>query len=173
MAAQTTQRSRNGPLQREAIYAPFALRCGAFLIDYILIAAFFAFTTVAARPFGGGVRTATGSAVETLGYLAAIGVAVISFVVLAGLRGQTLGKWATGLRIERRDGRPLGFGRALVRHLLGYPLSLLTLGVGFLLVVFSAEGRALHDLIAGTVVVRGRKRVRGGVTVSRAVTVKR
>ena len=144
---------------REVIYAPFALRCGAMLIDYVLVAAIFAFTTVMARPFGGGARTA-GSAVETLGYLAAIAVAIFSFVVLAGLRGQTLGKWATGLQIERTNGEPVGFRRALLRHLIGYPLSLITLGMGFLLIAFSAKGRALHDLIACTVVVRMRKRAR-------------
>jgi uncharacterized RDD family membrane protein YckC len=36
----------------------------------------------------------------------------------------------------------------------GYPLSLVTLGIGFLLVAVSVHGRGLHDIIAGTVVVR-------------------
>jgi uncharacterized RDD family membrane protein YckC len=81
-------------------------------------------------------------------------VALIDLVVLAGLRGQTLGKWATGLRIERINGERIGIGHALLRHLVGYPLSLLTLGIGFLLSAFNAQGRTLHDVIAGTVVLR-------------------
>lgn len=165
----TKRRDEASGREDAAIRAPFALRCGAMLIDYVLIAMIFAFTTVMARPFGGGARTA-GSAVETLGYLAAIAVALFSFVVLPGLRGQTLGKWATGLQIERTGGEPIGFGRAALRHLIGYPLSLVTLGLGLILAVISSEGRALHDLIAGTVVVRARKRARNRTT--RAVAVK-
>jgi uncharacterized RDD family membrane protein YckC len=134
--------------------APFALRCGALLIDYILVVGVLAFATLLARLSGDGVRGST--FLLTAGYVAALGVALLNHVLIAGLSGRTLGKWVAGLRIERRDGVPLSFGRALLRHLVGYPLTLLTLGTGFLLAAFNAEGRALHDLIAGTVVVRGR-----------------
>jgi len=139
--------------------APFALRCGALLVDYTLTAAILAFATLLARLLGGGARLG-GATALTLGYLAALSLIVLNFVVLAGFTGRTLGKWVTGLRIERRDGRPAGFAHVAVRHLVGYPLSLLTLGLGFLLAVFSREGRALHDLIAGTVVTWGRKGTR-------------
>ena len=93
----------------------------------------------------------------TTGYLVALGVAFLNFVVVTAFSGRTIGKWVAGLRIERRDGVRLSFGRALLRHLVGYPLTLLTLGVGFLVAAFSAEGRALHDFLAGTVVVRSRR----------------
>jgi uncharacterized RDD family membrane protein YckC len=138
----------------ERLRAPFALRWGALLIDYILIVGVLAFATLLARISGDGVRG--GSVVLKTGYVAALAVALINFVLIAGLSGRTLGKWVAGLRIERRDGLPLSFGRALLRHLAGYPLTLLTLGTGFLLAAFNAEGRALHDLLAGTVVVRSR-----------------
>jgi uncharacterized RDD family membrane protein YckC len=81
-------------------------------------------------------------------------VALVNYVLLAGLTGRTIGKWATGLRIEQKDGDVPGIGIALFRHFVGYPLSCLTLGLGFLIAIFSTRGRALHDLIAGTVVVR-------------------
>jgi uncharacterized RDD family membrane protein YckC len=42
----------------------------------------------------------------------------------------------------------------LLRHFIGYPLSLIPVALGFLLVTVSSTGRALHDYIAGTVVVR-------------------
>ena len=133
--------------------APFSLRCGALLIDYILVASIVAFSTVVARTLGGGARMAGGSA-EMIGLLVALVVTLLNFVVLTGLRGQTLGKWATGLRIQRKDGRPLGWGYSLLRHVVGYPLSLLTFGVGFLVAAFNSQGRTLHDMVAGTVVVR-------------------
>jgi uncharacterized RDD family membrane protein YckC len=74
--------------------------------------------------------------------------------VLPGLTGLTLGKWAAGLRIQRIDGGNPGIGRALLRHFIGYPLSLLTFGIGFLLPAVTVHGRGLHDMIAGTIVVR-------------------
>jgi uncharacterized RDD family membrane protein YckC len=133
--------------------APFALRCGALLIDYILLALIMVFSTMIARLMGGGARMAGGTA-EKVGILITLIVAVLDLVIMAGLTGRTVGKWTTGLRIERTDGRLPGIIRAGLRHIVGYPLSLLPFGLGFLLVTVSPTGRALHDLIAGTIVVR-------------------
>src|SRR5713101_5718541 len=133
--------------------APFALRCGALLIDYILLALILTFSIMVARLMGGGGRMAGGTA-EKFGILTTLVVAVLDLGVFAGLTGKTVGKWTTGLRIERPDGRLPGIPRALLRHFIGYPLSLLPLGLGFLIATVGTSGRALHDLIAGTVVVR-------------------
>jgi uncharacterized RDD family membrane protein YckC len=131
--------------------APFALRCGALLIDYTLAAAVVAFSTLLARLFA--ARAAADSAI-TVGLIVAAIVAALDLIVLPAFTGRTVGKWATGLRVERKSGEPLGFARAMLRHTIGYLASLVTLGLGFLLAAFNREGRALHDLIAGTVVVR-------------------
>ncbi|MDX6558804.1 MAG: hypothetical protein QOF72_1853 [Blastocatellia bacterium] len=141
------------PRARLRFRAPFALRCGALLIDYILLALILTFSTMIARLMGGGARIAGGTA-EKVGVLVTLIVAVLDLVVMAGLTGKTVGKWTTGLRLERTDGRLPGIGRAALRHLVGYPLSLLPFGLGFLIVAVSPTGRALHDLIAGTIVVR-------------------
>ena len=137
----------------ERFRAPFSLRCGAILIDYIVLASILAFSTLIARSLGGGARSA-GSSTETVGIVIAIIAAVVDFGILPGLLGQTLGKWATGLRIERPDGRRIGFGRAVLRHFVGYPLSFITLGFGFLIAAINRSSRTLQDLIANTVVVR-------------------
>jgi len=133
--------------------APFALRCGALLIDYILLALVLTLSIMIARLMGGGARMAGGTA-EKIGLIVTSVVAVLDLGVLAGLYGQTVGKWTTGLRIERTDGRLPGITRILLRNFVGYPLSLLPFGLGFLLAAVNPSGRALHDLIAGTVVVR-------------------
>lgn len=138
----------------ERLRAPFSLRCGALLIDYILLAGVMAFATLLARLFGDMRRGS--SFVLTAGYIAVASVTIINFILIAAFSGRTLGKWMTGLRIERTNGEDLSVVRALVRHLLGYALTALTLGLGFLLSAFDSKGRALHDLIAGTVVVRSR-----------------
>lgn len=146
--------ARRPEVNFERLRAPFTLRCGALLVDYIIVVGLVAFATLLARVFGDG---RSGSLLLTVGYLTALGVAFLNLVVVAGFSGRTIGKWVAGLRIERRDGEPLSFGRALVRHLVGYPLTILTLGVGFLLAAFNSEGRALHDLLSGTVLVRSRR----------------
>jgi len=48
----------------------------------------------------------------------------------------------------------LGIGRAFLRHFVGYPLSAFTLGLGFIIAALNPRGRGLHDLIAGTIVIR-------------------
>src|SRR5688572_17314750 len=99
---------RSQPRRRAAIpagqrlRAPFALRCGAFLIDYIILVALLVVSTLIARMLGGGARAA-GSSAETAGIVMTIALAVLNLGILPGFTGLTIGKWATGLRIERKD----------------------------------------------------------------------
>jgi uncharacterized RDD family membrane protein YckC len=66
--------------------------------------------------------------------------------------GKTLGMAVVGLQIVRPDGSRVGGGSAFVR-LVALPLSFLTLGVGFLLILLRRDHRALQDLIGSTAVV--------------------
>ena len=146
-------RSRAARHGGQRLKAPFPLRCGALLIDYIALVSLVVFGTLISRMLGGGARAA-GNSAETAGILLAIAMAVLNLVIIPGLTGFTLGKWATGLRIERNDGGNVGLGRALLRHFVGYPLSFALLGLGFLIAAVSVHGRGLHDMIADTIVVR-------------------
>ena len=65
----------------------------------------------------------------------------------------TIGKRVFGLYVVRADGSKVGIGRALARWLC-YFLSLLILGIGFLMIAFRRDKRGLHDLICDTMVVR-------------------
>lgn len=77
------------------------------------------------------------------------------FVLSHGTTGQTLGKWLLGARVVGESGEPIGYGRALGR-LGAAAVSTLCLGLGLLLVAARRDKRALHDLMAGTRVVRVR-----------------
>jgi uncharacterized RDD family membrane protein YckC len=80
------------------------------------------------------------------------------FVVGWGLLGATPGKWVAGLRVVDHRGRaPIGATRAVMR-LFAYTVSSLTFGIGHLMLVFRSDRCALHDLLAGTRVVRRPKR---------------
>lgn len=67
----------------------------------------------------------------------------------------TLGKMAIGVRVTDMAGQRISFGRATGRHF-GKILSLLTLCIGYIMVGTTEKKQGLHDLMAGTLVVRGR-----------------
>jgi uncharacterized RDD family membrane protein YckC len=76
------------------------------------------------------------------------------FVVGWGLLGATPGKWAVGLRItDYRQRFPIGPTRALLR-LAAYCVSSMTFEWGHLLMLIRHDRRTLHDILAGTRVVR-------------------
>jgi uncharacterized RDD family membrane protein YckC len=66
----------------------------------------------------------------------------------------TLGKMALGVRVTDLDGNRIGFGKATGRHFAKI-LSALILGIGFLMVAFTQRKQGLHDMLAGTLVMRG------------------
>ncbi len=68
----------------------------------------------------------------------------------------TLGKHVLGLRVTKVDGGRLTIGYALLRSS-GKVLSYLPCFMGFLLPLVTNRRRALHDFVAGTVVVNVRK----------------
>lgn len=69
-------------------------------------------------------------------------------------RGGSPAMRAWGVRLfDWRWRIPIGYGRAWLRAV-GVVVTLLTLGLGFLLPLLRRDRRALHDLLAGTVVAR-------------------
>lgn len=65
----------------------------------------------------------------------------------------TLGKKALGLEVTDLQGHRIGFGRASGRYF-GKILSFLILGIGFIMAGFTERKQALHDILAGTLVIR-------------------
>lgn len=65
----------------------------------------------------------------------------------------TLGKRALGLRVTDLEGRRISFARATGRFFAKIP-SALFLMIGFLMQPFTAKKQALHDILAGTLVLK-------------------
>jgi uncharacterized RDD family membrane protein YckC len=78
--------------------------------------------------------------------------------VMWKLRGATVGGIVFDIQVVRQDGREIDWITAAVRALSCF-LSLAPAGLGFLWIAFDGEKQAWHDKIAGTVVVRTRKRL--------------
>lgn len=77
------------------------------------------------------------------------------FVLGHGTAGQTLGKLLFGVRVVGAAGAPIGYLRALGRQAAWW-LSAGLFGAGFAVAALRRDGRALHDLVAGTRVLRTR-----------------
>ena len=81
---------------------------------------------------------------------------LMNFVGLAGSNGQTAGMRIPGIRIVRTDGRRFKWRHALVRHLIGYPLSSIVLFLGFLWMLWDPKQQGWHDKLSRTIVVMSR-----------------
>ena len=76
------------------------------------------------------------------------------FAVFESMWGATPGKLFLCIRvINGDDGQLVSFWRTIVRNL-SKLLSILTLGLGYLLAAFDSQKKALHDHVAGCLVVR-------------------
>jgi uncharacterized RDD family membrane protein YckC len=73
-------------------------------------------------------------------------------VVFIGWKGATPGKMLFKIKVVQPDGSPITFGRAFLRYI-GYFISSIILGIGYIMAFFDNEKRALHDRIAGTRVI--------------------
>ena len=96
-------------------------------------------------------------AVMGIVFVAAICGTVLNWLYFALLESSTrqasLGKMALGLRVTDLEGRRLSFARASGRYFASI-LSKLVLGIGFLMIAFTERKQGLHDMLAGTLVVR-------------------
>jgi len=84
-----------------------------------------------------------------------LGIAAFYVVLFSAISGQTPGLALIGARIVNGRGARLGLLRAIVRAL-GLAAGLIPGGLGVLWIAFDREKRGLHDLLAGTYVVRSR-----------------
>jgi uncharacterized RDD family membrane protein YckC len=81
-------------------------------------------------------------------------IQIAYYIGMWGARGQTIDQMVLGLKVVRVDGQPMTYGKAALRWV-GYLVSGLTLGIGFMMIAFdSQQHRGLHDRIAGTMVVK-------------------
>jgi uncharacterized RDD family membrane protein YckC len=84
--------------------------------------------------------------------------AAYTTILHAGAAGQTVGKMLVGVAVTSAEGGALSGGAAFLRFL-GYFASLVPLGLGFFMAGLRRDKRALHDMLAGSRVVRAAARV--------------
>jgi len=134
-----------GEMKPAPVYAGFWVRFVAFLIDTLIL---FVIGIVISILFGAGAHS------RLLGLL----IGWMYFAVMESSPAQaTFGKQVLGLVVTDINGQQLTFGRATGRYFAKL-LSGLTLLIGYIMAGFTAKKQALHDMIAGTLVIRAQAR---------------
>jgi uncharacterized RDD family membrane protein YckC len=162
-----TQKLREGVMPVAGMrYAGFWIRFLASLIDSVILgtvtktlqyALFPSMAVVTVTPPSTNPWDTLGPSLAKLGWalLLSTVISVTYSTWFIGALGATPGLMALGLRVVRPDGAPIGYGRALARYFAAI-LSGMTLGIGYLLIAFDPEKRALHDMICDTRVIKTR-----------------
>lgn len=147
------------PARTRFRYAGFWRRFFASIIDGIILGILTKFLdALFSRIFDRVVNPPPGSWLAFCGSLAVFVFAyvVVDWIYHAGLessaRQATPGKRALGIVVTDLAGNRISFGRATARHFAQW-VSFLTLLIGYLIQPFTKRRQALHDLIAGTLVV--------------------
>ncbi|HEY0504747.1 MAG TPA: RDD family protein [Lysobacter sp.] len=137
----------------EVVYAGFWKRYAAYMIDTFLLTIVFAIL--------GAVFGITGAELirgEGVGTFAAFYVVELALMALyfgwmhASVNQATLGKLAVGIKVTDDDGQRISLARGIGRFFATI-ISSLTLCIGYILAGFTDRKRALHDMIASTLVV--------------------
>ncbi len=82
----------------------------------------------------------------------------VGWLYFAGMesseRQATFGKAAMSLRVTSTEGQRLSFGHASGRYFAKIITGLIPFGIGWVMAGFTAKKQALHDMIAGTLVMK-------------------
>ena len=81
-------------------------------------------------------------------------VALLYFAFMESSKTQgSLGKMAMSIKVTDMDGQRVSFGKAFLRNI-GKIVSQMILYIGYLMAAFTEKKQALHDIMAGTLVVK-------------------
>lgn len=139
----------------DIVYAGFLRRWAALFLDQLILMLPIWVVAVGLAVMLGVGMNSQGAAVaaQVLIYVVYFLAAPLYYALQESSAAQaTLGKRALGIKVTDENGRRLSFGHALGRWFAA-ALSYLTIYIGFLMAAFTDRKRALHDMVASTLVV--------------------
>jgi uncharacterized RDD family membrane protein YckC len=131
--------------------APFSMRFGAAVFD-LIIGGFAAAILLSPFLVTGTSFATTSGVFAILG--AAIAVMFVYFTATIAFVGRTFGMKLFAIEIIDAEANELPSLHQAAVNSAVYILSLLLLGVGFVPLFFNEERRAMHDILAGTLLIR-------------------
>ncbi len=140
-------------------YAGFWRRFVAFIIDFIVLKATASILTLVTKgtffytpSFMPGVPDFGAIMLDPTNILSIIIVWLYYTLLESSNKQATLGKMALGLVVTDMEGKRISLLRATGRHF-GKIVSFMTMMVGFILAGITPRKQALHDIIAGCLVM--------------------
>lgn len=158
----------------ESKYAGFWLRFVAWIIDYIILYVINGFViipilatvglSIGAASEGFDLNTMTEgdiiAAVSALvgaifaGGIISLIISILYYSIMEASKHQaTVGKIALGLKVTDMNGGKLDIGKAALRQI-GKIVSGIIIMIGYIMAGFTEKKQALHDMIAGALVVK-------------------
>ena len=81
-------------------------------------------------------------------------ISLLYFAIMESSKAQaSVGKMAMGIKVTDLDGNRVSFGKAFLRSI-GKVLSQMIMYIGYLMAAFTEKKQGLHDIIAGTLVLK-------------------
>lgn len=145
--------SINNALVQGEYYAGFWRRAGAALIDGVIT---YIFNYIIGFVIGlaallGGDEPAVAMIYSSI---LCIVITWLYYALMESSNSQaTLGKRALGIIVTDMNGNKISFGRASGRYF-GKIISTLILCIGYFMVAFTGKKQALHDIMAGCLVIK-------------------
>ncbi|WP_257666215.1 RDD family protein [Parapedobacter tibetensis] len=135
-------------------FATLDTRLLSTAIDYFIALCIYA--VLAAVYLGGATNTQ--ESIPTLIMGLAL-VPIFKFILCVATEGSkkqaSIGKMLIGVKVTDEEGKPIGYGQALLRNIAKL-VGVITLGIGFFTGFFDRRQQCLHDKIAGTLVIKDR-----------------
>lgn len=150
----TTAVDHDLALSQQGHYAGAATRLAAYALDQAVATGLYT-ASVAVLSWAISLVTPPDiviSPFSSWAYAGYLGWLVLYYGYPWAVSGKSFGMAVLGLRVVAADGSPLPARRAFLR-IVAFPLGFLTLGIGFLGILFGKEHRAVYDLVAGSAVV--------------------
>lgn len=137
-------------------YVGFWWRVIAALIDGVILSVVIGIvmTIFGVSLFSGGASPE--AAISAMGLFQLLGLIIVvtyDGVMQASSLQATLGKLAIGAIVTDKNGERLSYGKSFLRAICKIP-SQMILFIGYLMVAFTARKQGLHDIMAGTLVLK-------------------
>jgi uncharacterized RDD family membrane protein YckC len=130
------------------------VRVGAYFIDVVVLIIPLLLISFLFRSVTPAADEMEQAIVEIMDSILSLVVWWVYFAVLHSSKWQaSIGKKAVGLKVVDENGNRISFGRATGRYFAEF-LSALILGIGYMMVGWTKKKQGLHDMIAGTFVIK-------------------
>ena len=134
-------------------YAGFWKRLVAYVLDAIVLYAIIRVIGMF-MPLESGIAEGMRNPLASPTFLVSVVLGWLYFALQeSSVRQATLGKMALKIIVTDANGNRITLGRATGRHFAKY-ISGIILGIGYLMAAFTQKKQALHDMMAGTLVVK-------------------